>query len=214
MGGSEVLVVQNINVEYILNLDTTIKVGDGGVCFTLGGTRNIPVIVADDEPICMESAQANAGIMRGGCPTLNASHENPILIGEKRMNSVVRRLTPLECTRLQGFPDGWVDIGDWTDSKGKKHKDADSPKYKALGNSIALPFWEYLMKRISAQYEHRATLGSLFDGISGFPLAWARCNGPESCRWSSEIEEFPMNVCKKHFGDEEAGVEGDIRSYL
>ena len=130
------------------------------------------------------------------------------------MNSVVRRLTPLECTRLQGFPDGWVDIGDWTDSKGKKHKDADSPKYKALGNSIALPFWEYLMKRISAQYERRATLGSLFDGISGFPLAWARHNGPESCRWSSEIEEFPMAVCKKHFGDEEAGIEGDIRSYL
>ena len=51
---------------------------------------------------------------------------------------VVRRLTPLECTRLQGYPDGWVDIGDWTDEKGKKHKDADSPKYKALGNSIYL----------------------------------------------------------------------------
>ena len=49
-------------------------------------------------------------------------------------NMVVRRLTPLECTRLQGYPDGWVDIGDWTDEKGKKHKDADSPKYKALGN--------------------------------------------------------------------------------
>lgn len=47
-------------------------------------------------------------------------------------NMVVRRLTPLECTRLQGYPDGWVDIGDWTDEKGKKHKDADSPKYKAL----------------------------------------------------------------------------------
>lgn len=62
--------VQNINVECILNLDTTIKVGDGGVCFTLGGTRNIPVIVADDEPICIESAQANAGIMRGGSEVL------------------------------------------------------------------------------------------------------------------------------------------------
>ena len=48
-----------------------------------------------------------------------------------RSAPVVRRLTPLECTRLQGFPDGWVDIGDWVDTKGKKHKDADSPKYKA-----------------------------------------------------------------------------------
>lgn len=53
---------------------------------------------------------------------------------------IVRRLSTLECTRLQGFPDHWVDIGEWIDSKGKKHKDSSSPKYKALGNSIALPF--------------------------------------------------------------------------
>lgn len=125
-----------------------------------------------------------------------------------------------ECTRLQGYPDKWVDIGDWVDSKGKKHKDADSPKYKALGNSIAVGFtdgdgfWMNLMKRISAQYERTATLGSLFDGISGFPLAWARYNGPDACRWSSEIEEFPIAVCKKHFGDEDTGEAGDIREYL
>lgn len=82
-----------------------------------------------------------------------------------RQNTVVRRLTPLECERLQGYPDGWTDIGEWTDSKGKKHKDADSPRYKALGNSIAVPFWFWLLRRISAQYERPATLGSLFDGI-------------------------------------------------
>ena len=50
-------------------------------------------------------------------------------------NAVVRRLTPMECERLQGYPDHWTDIGEWTDSKGKKHKDADSPRYKALGKS-------------------------------------------------------------------------------
>ena len=44
-----------------------------------------------------------------------------------RQNMVVRRLTPMECERLQGFPDGWTDIGEWMDSKGKRHKDADSP---------------------------------------------------------------------------------------
>ena len=65
--------------------------------------------------------------------------------------TVVRRLTPTECERLQGFPDKWTDIGEWTDTKGKKHKEADSPRYKALGNSIALPFWAWLMRRISAQ---------------------------------------------------------------
>lgn len=55
-------------------------------------------------------------------------------------NATVRRLTPLECERLQGFPDGWTDIGDWIDTEGKKHKLSDAPRYKALGNSIATPF--------------------------------------------------------------------------
>lgn len=121
--------------------------------------------------------------------------------GEEAMeqNTIVRRLTPLECTRLQGFPDGWVDIGDWTDSKGKVHKDSDSVKYKALGNSIAIPFWFYLLRRIAAQYERPATLGSLFDGIGGFPLCWERCNGEGTAIWASEIEEFPMAVTKNHF---------------
>ena len=118
-----------------------------------------------------------------------------------RQNMMVRRLTPLECERLQGYPDGWTDIGEWIDSKGKKHKAADSPRYKALGNSIALPFWFWLLRRISAQYERPATLGSLFDGIGGFPLCWERIHGKGTARWASEIEEFPMAVTKKRFGE-------------
>lgn len=118
-----------------------------------------------------------------------------------RQNMMVRRLTPLECERLQGYPDGWTDIGEWIDSKGKKHKAADSPRYKALGNSIALPFWFWLLRRISVQYERPATLGSLFDGIGGFPLCWERCNGKGTALWASEIEEFPMAVTKKRFGE-------------
>ena len=151
---------------------------------------------------------------------LNCMHDQQAILGGgtelkgEDMKTVVRRLTPLECERLQGFPDNWTDIGEWTDSKGKKHKEADSPRYKALGNSIALPFWFYLLRRISAQYERPATLGSLFDGISGFPLSWERCNGIGTARWSSEIEEFPIAVCKKHFGDEDTGEEGDIRNYI
>lgn len=132
------------------------------------------------------------------------------VIKEKEMDTIVRRLTPLECERLQGFPDGWTDIGEWTDTKGKKHKEADSPRYKALGNSIAVGyannksgFWMYLMKRISAQYERAATLGSLFDGIGGFPLAWEFYNGKGSARWASEIEEFPIAVTKLHFPEED-----------
>ena len=117
-----------------------------------------------------------------------------------RDNMAVRRLTPLECERLQGFPDGWTDIGEWVDSKGKKRQTADSARYKALGNSIALPPWKWVLKRICAQYEHDATMASLFDGIGGFPLIWEQLNRKGSCLWASEIEEFPMAVTRKRFG--------------
>ena len=117
-------------------------------------------------------------------------------------NMVVRRLTPLECERLQGFPDHWTDIGEWIDEKGKKHKDADSPRYKALGNSIALPFWDWMLRRMARYLPEGATLGSLFDGIAGFPLIWERIHGRGTARWASEIEPFPIAVTKKWFGEE------------
>ena len=119
-----------------------------------------------------------------------------------RTGMIVRRLTPMECERLQGFPDGWTDIGEWRDSKGKLRKPSDSPRYKALGNSIALPFWDFLAKRISAQYLRPVTLGSLYDGIGGFPLVFERHNGKGTARWASEIEPFPIAVTKKWFGEE------------
>lgn len=112
----------------------------------------------------------------------------------------VRRLTPLECERLQGFPDGWTDIGRWKSSKGKRRNTTDSARYKALGNSIALPPWKWVLKRLCAQYERDATMASLFDGIGGFPLLWEQLNGKGSCLWASEIEEFPMAVTIKRFG--------------
>ncbi len=49
-----------------------------------------------------------------------------------------RRLTPTECERLQGFPDGWTDVGDVT----------DTPRYKALGNAVAVPVAKWLGERI------------------------------------------------------------------
>ena len=123
-----------------------------------------------------------------------------------RQNMVVRRLTPMECERLQGFPDGWTDIGDWvkTDKYGRKIKvkgSADSPRYKALGNSIALPFWEWMLRRMARYLPEDATLGSLFDGIGGFPLCWQRIHGKGTARWASEIEQFPIAVTKKRFGE-------------
>lgn len=129
-----------------------------------------------------------------------------------RQNRVVRRLTPLECERLQGFPDHWTDLGEWTDSKGKRHKDADSPRYKALGNSIALPPWKWLLKRLCGNYERDTTMASLFDGIGGFPLIWEQLNGRGTCLWASEIEEFPIAVTKRRFGTVEKP--GDMGRFL
>lgn len=121
---------------------------------------------------------------------------------QKTVRYSIRRLTPVECERLQGFPDGYTDIGDWTDSKGKKHKYADSPRYKALGNSIALPQWFWLVQKMRPYLKEKPTLGSLFDGLGGFPLVWQRAYGEGTARWASEIEEFPMAVTKRKFGEE------------
>lgn len=126
---------------------------------------------------------------------------------EKIIRWIVRRLTPTECERLQGYPDGWTDLGEWIDSKGKTHKDADTPRYKALGNSIALPQWYYVLGGIADRLPEDATLGSLFDGIGGFPYVWAQLHAgrKQLCVWASEIEEFPIAVTKKWFPEVEDG---------
>lgn len=135
--------------------------------------------------------------------TLTGDHQNRVTDYTTicANSAVVRRLTPKECERLQGFPDDWTNIGDWKDSKGKLHKgESDSPRYKALGNSIALPFWEWLAERIAKHLPQGATMASLFDGIGGFPLVFSRAGVRPV--WASEIEEFPIAVTKKHFPEE------------
>ena len=128
---------------------------------------------------------------------------NPFDTGESRSPTLaaskyaVRRLLPEECEILQGYPVGYTDIGEWIDSKGKVRKTTDSARYKALGNSICLPPWKWVLKRICATYERDATMGSLFDGIGGFPLLWEQLNYPGSCLWASEIEEFPIAVTER-----------------
>lgn len=128
---------------------------------------------------------------------------------EMGVKTVVRRLTPMECERLQGFPDDWTLIGDqgedgeyyYTDTQGKRRKVTDSARYRALGNSIALPFWTWLARRIAAQYERDITMGSLFDGVSGFPYCFEKCGA--KAVFSSEVDEFCIAVAKEHFPEEE-----------
>ena len=184
--------------------------GDGRTCPTITGDHenritDYTAIVTERQTFSEQSFSSYKESDK--CSTLKAKAGNigngsECLVAEKTIRWIVRRLTPVECERLQGFPDNYTNIGDWTDSKGKKHKYADSPRYKALGNSIALPQWFWLAQRMRPYLKEKPTLGSLFDGLGGFPLVWQRAYGEGTARWASEIEEFPMAVTKRRFGEE------------
>lgn len=156
--------------------------GDGEICSTVTGDHQSRV--TDYTAIVMSTGQAHAEMLIDQGPTLNCNHEQPIIFGR-----FARRITPLECERLQGYPDGWTNI------LGAK----DTPRYKALGNSISLPVFYYVIHHISRYLPSDATLGSLFDGIGGFPLIWERLHGKGTARWASEIESFPILVTTHHF---------------
>lgn len=166
---------------------------------------------------------------------------NCVIGGDSQTEELaVRRLTPLECERLQGYPDDWLELplketmtedefdfwqevrrnmASFQDKPYKPCKNvesmckwynsmvtADSSKYKALGNSIATgqnSYWKFILKRISAQYDYEPKIGSLFDGIGGFPMVWEQINGKGSARWASEIEPYCIAVTKYNFSEEE-----------
>jgi DNA (cytosine-5)-methyltransferase 1 len=75
--------------------------------------------------------------------TLSTRNEQSLFDPQGEPRYVVRRLTPVECERLQGFPDGWTDV---PDSDGKPMSDAQ--RYKQLGNSMAVPVMRWIGKRI------------------------------------------------------------------
>ena len=180
--------------------------GDGMTAPTLTGDHQNRV--TDYTAICVQkqlfSRQRHDEYKEGSlCSTISArdyKSATDLVVDSVDSEYVVRRLTPLEYERLQGFPDGWTDIGNYIDTNGKKKKSSDTARYKALGNSIALPPWRWVLKRLCNQYDRCVTMGSLFDGIGGFPLIWEEINGKGSCLWASEIEEFPIAVTKIRIG--------------
>lgn len=112
-------------------------------------------------PIVLAHGQANAEILCGKSPTLNCSHEQPIVFNAQGSRHqglsigslsptcgadfAVRRLTPVECERLQGFPDNWTRIP----YRGKPAEQCpDGPRYKACGNSMAVPVMRWIGERI------------------------------------------------------------------
>jgi DNA (cytosine-5)-methyltransferase 1 len=63
--------------------------------------------------------------------------------------STVRRLTPLECERLQGFPDNWT-LNRWDFKKSEEYKQSDSSRYKQMGNAVAVPVVQWIAERLLA----------------------------------------------------------------
>ena len=102
-------------------------------CFDVGDVRSTDLVV-------QAFNHQSGGDMRGIDPRptaqLQRHQETSILQG-----MAVRRLTPTECERLQGFPDGWTDILPTT---------PDGPRYKAIGNSMAVPVMRWIGSRIQA----------------------------------------------------------------
>lgn len=138
-----------------LGRGTALGIGaDGDPAFAL--MANHPHMVAagsGSEPIAMGDLNAHTAICRNVCPTLKCGGDGAMVASEtadKIMEAnpmLVRRLTPLECERLQGFPDGHTLIG-W---KGKPAEECpDGPRYKAIGNSMAVPVMRWIGKRIAA----------------------------------------------------------------
>ena len=125
-------------------------------CFNLAPTlmahagKDAPFIypTADGERPMASTFKIRGGKAGGGkgllgqheLSTTLSTHNDQFLHTEDSMNGLtVRRLTPLECERLQGFPDGWTDI-QW---RGREHA-PDGPRYKALGNSMAVPVMRWI----------------------------------------------------------------------
>lgn len=81
-------------------------------------------------------------------PTMQESYgtggnNTPLIVADGGTPQLIRRLTPLECERLQGFPDGWTNLPGAS----------DSARYRALGNSVAIPCVEFVLGRVKLAIE-------------------------------------------------------------
>lgn len=153
------------------------------------------------EPTFMSDRKGHNGVTTDGtATTLTAEEKDRPLTA----TSIVRRLTPRECERLQGMPDDWSRWG--VNEKGVVYELPDSARYRLQGNGIATPFWRWMLERISALYDTPPTLGSLFDGQGSFPMLWEEINGKGTAVWSSEIEKHAVAVAKYHFPEQPQDV--------
>jgi DNA (cytosine-5)-methyltransferase 1 len=116
---------------------------DGGPMYTLNATGVHGVA----QPIAVGTDLYNLSITGDVAACMSTAGSTSSKTGPTVMQAMaVRRLTPVECERLQGFPDSYTDI------KSKNKPTPDGPRYKALGNSMAVPVMAWIGARIQ-QYE-------------------------------------------------------------
>lgn len=113
----------------------------------------------EDEPVTSQIRGGKPGggkgalIQRDMSATLSTHNtQTPITGDHEKRDLTVRRLTPRECERLQGFPDDYTDIP----YRNKEHA-PDGPRYKALGNSMAVPVMRWIGERIRTVEEAAET---------------------------------------------------------
>ena len=196
--------------------------GDGKTVSTITGDHESRI--TDYTALVVGNGQLNQVRPSTKTGALNCMHDQQAVVTTARLprKYIIRRLMPVECARLQGFPDRWgelapfnpVDTEFWesvrktyAEINGKEYKPCknlkkwydklhnDGAEYKMWGNGIAFPCAEYVLHGISERGVK--TLGSLFDGSGGFPLAGA-INGIIPL-WASEIEPYPIAVTKSRF---------------
>lgn len=144
-GGNNIPLVQQEEVICIAGNAIDRQPQNGGNGF--GWQRDIAYTLTATEHAVIKPYQETVGaLFRGdekGIGNQYVSQDKCIIAGEiteeYSATNLVRRLTPLECERLQGYPDGWTDVPGAS----------DSARYKALGNSVAIPCVEYLMQRVA-----------------------------------------------------------------
>jgi DNA (cytosine-5)-methyltransferase 1 len=102
------------------------------------GGNGMAVVYPIDDARELEKHQNGTGIGAEGAPAYTLDRQQAPAIATE---SVVRRLTPVECERLQGFPD------DWTSGQ------ADSNRYKQMGNAVAVPVVEWIISRMVGEYD-------------------------------------------------------------
>jgi len=169
--------------------------GDGSVSaqLTTGGGKpgqgQACVALAQNNTHAVQTKVA-ATITKAGVSGTKGGHGAETLIG----GMAVRRLTPRECERLQGFPDNWTCIP-W---RGKPPQDCpDGPRYKALGNSMAVPCMAWIGKRIAAQESEPLRYLSVCSGIEAASMAWAPLGWQPAA--FAEVEKFPSAVLAHHW---------------